>query len=244
MGKVFLGHRPGEERELAIKILHSDVSRNAEALRRFQREAKIAYALRHPNIMEVLDQGCDGDTHYIVMEYVPGPDLQVLIDRGQFPAWEQSVQWTIALLQALQHAHDQGVVHRDIKPANVLLSQTQEVLLTDFGVAFFREGTRLTSEGALIGTPEYMAPELFQNTEVDAKVDVYGCALILYELLTGRHPFRGGSITETIKSVLFKPLERPHNPEVPGAISDLLFCALSRSPEERPTAGQLAQRLH
>ena len=244
MGKVYLGHRQGEERQLAIKVLHSDVSRNADALKRFQREAKIAYALRHPNIMEVLDQGCDGDSHYIVMDYIPGPDLQVRIDRAEFPPWEQSVRWTIALLQALQHAHDQGVIHRDIKPANVLLDQDQEVLLTDFGVAKFREGTRLTSEGALIGTPEYMAPELFQNTEVDAKVDVYGCALILYELLTRHHPFRGSSITETIKSVLFKPLERPHHPEVPPAINDLLLQALARNPEERPSAGQLAQRLH
>jgi hypothetical protein len=244
MGAVYLGRKGGAA--AAVKILNQEVSRDAEAVKRFQREAQIAYKLRHRNIIEVFDHGTDEGRHYIAMEYLAAGDLQSKLETGVRPPWQESVGLAIQILNALQYAHDNGVVHRDIKPANVLLDAEGQVVLTDFGVAHFRDGTRLTQAGALIGTPEFMAPELFESGQVDHTVDTYATALVLFELLTGVHPFRGQTITETVKAVLIKTAPRVDsiNPEVPSALSDIVARGISRQREDRPAAGLMARQLN
>lgn len=245
MGSVYLGRKGGTGVPAAVKILNQEVSRDGEVVKRFQREAQIAYKLRHRNIIEVFEHGSDDGKHYIAMEYLPAGDMQGLLESGR-PPWQESVGLAIQILNALQYAHDNGVVHRDIKPANVLIDAEGQVVLTDFGVAHFRDGTRLTQAGALIGTPEYMAPELFESGDADHTVDTYATALVLYELLTGVHPFRGQTITETVKAVLIKSAPRPEsiNPAVPSALSDIIMRAISRHRSDRPSAGLMARQLN
>ncbi|MFN8611577.1 MAG: serine/threonine-protein kinase [Vulcanimicrobiota bacterium] len=244
-GTVYYGRKEGAGAPLAIKVLSSEYARDPEVVKRFRREAEIAYSLRHPHIIQVLDNGEVNGLHYIVMELGTGQDLQSLIKARQFPDWRRSTRLAVQILQALRFAHAQGVVHRDIKPANILLDQRGDVVVTDFGVAYMQDGTRLTSAGALIGTPEYMAPEAFDGGETDSRVDVYATSVLLYELLTHTHPFRGDSITNTLKSVMLNQYERPDtfNSEIPSALSDAVMLGMSRNREERPSANQLAQQL-
>lgn len=246
MGTVYLGRKGEGGTAAAVKILNQEVSRDPEVVKRFQREAQIAYKLRHRNIIEVFEHGSDEGRHYIAMEYLAAGDLQTKLESGVRPPWQESVALAIQILNALQYAHDNGVVHRDIKPANVLIDAEGQVVLTDFGVAHFRDGTRLTQAGALIGTPEFMAPELFESGEVDHTVDTYATGLVLFEMLTGVHPFRGNTITETVKAVLIKTPPRPDslNPQVPSALSDIIMRAISRNRQDRPAAGLVARQLN
>ena len=244
MGTVYLGRKTDSPLPLAIKVLSQDISRDKEAVKRFKREAHIAYQLRHRNIIEVMDHGCSEGRHYIAMEYLGQGDLQARMNSGPIP-WQEGVTLTIQILNALQYAHEHGVVHRDIKPANILVDSQRQLVLTDFGVSHLQDGTRLTATGALIGTPEYMAPELFAGGEVDYRVDTYATGLVLYELLTGTHPFRGKTITETVKSVLVNTPPRPDaiNPALPANLADLVLRAISRQRDQRPAAAVLARQL-
>lgn len=245
MGTVYLGRRRVTGVQAAVKVLNQEVSRSAETVKRFQREAQLAYKLRHPNIIEVYDHGCADNQHFIAMAYVTGGDLQTLLQSGKRPPWRVSLEMGVQMLSALQHAHEQGVIHRDIKPANILLDHQGRLILTDFGVAHLRDGTRLTQAGALIGTPEFMAPEMFGSEEVDQSVDVYAAGLVLYELLTGQHPFRGQNIKDTLKQVMIKTPAPVHslNKDVPAAVSELLKRAISRQRSDRPTAGEMVRQL-
>jgi hypothetical protein len=244
-GTVYYGRKDAGGPALAIKVLSTEFSRDPDIIRRFRREAEIAYSLRHPHIIQVLDNGEVDGLHYIVMELGTGNDLHSLIQAGQWPDWRRSTRLMIQVLQALRFAHQQGVVHRDIKPANILLDQRGDVVLTDFGVAYMQDGTRLTSAGALIGTPEYMPVEAFDGGETDSRVDVYATAVVLYELLTHTHPFRGSSITNVLKSVMLSEPARPDtfNPELPAALCDAVMTAMSRNREERPSANSFATQL-
>lgn len=244
-GTVYYGRKEGGGPPLAIKVLSTEFSRDPEVIKRFRREAEIAYSLRHPHIIQVLDNGEVDGLHYIVMELGTGNDLQSLIKAEQWPDWRKSTRLVVQILQALRFAHQQGVVHRDIKPANILLDQRGDVVVTDFGVAYMQDGTRLTSAGALIGTPEYMPVEAFDGGETDSRVDIYSTAVVLYELLTHTHPFRGSSITNILKSVMLNEPARPDtfNSEIPAALSDAVMSALSRNREERPTANLFATQL-
>ncbi len=244
-GTVYYGRKEAGGPPLAIKVLSMEFSRDPEVVKRFRREAEIAYSLRHPHIIQVLDNGEVDGLHYIVMELGTGNDLQSLVKAGQWPDWRRSTRLVVQILQALRFAHQQGVVHRDIKPANILLDQRGDVVVTDFGVAYMQDGTRLTSAGALIGTPEYMPVEAFDGGETDSRVDVYASAVVLYELLTHTHPFRGDSITNTLKSVMLNDPPRPDtfNSEIPPALCDAVMTAMSRNREERPTANLFATQL-
>ena len=244
-GTVYYGRKEAGGPPLAIKVLSTEFSRDPEVVKRFRREAEIAYSLRHPHIIQVLDNGEVDGLHYIVMELGTGNDLQSLIKAGQWPDWRRSTRLVVQILQALRFAHQQGVVHRDIKPANILLDQRGDVVVTDFGVAYMQDGTRLTSAGALIGTPEYMPVEAFDGGETDSRVDVYASGVVLYELLTHTHPFRGDSITNTLKSVMLNEPARPDtfNPEIPSALCDAVMTAMSRNREERPSANLFATQL-
>jgi serine/threonine-protein kinase len=229
LGTVYLANQGDGSPSLAVKVLSTDVFPEQDLAKLFQREAQPAYALRHRNIIEVLDQCYDEGKHYLVMEFVPGGDVQNRIDTGDFPDWRSSVRMIIKVLNALQYAHDNLVLHCDIKPAHILLDAQGEPILAGFGMAYI-------SDEEVERTPEFMAPELLSRGDIDGRVDTFSAALVLYELLTKIHPYRGEGRTS---------VTRPDNinSEIPVELSDLILRGISRQREDRPGCGPLARLL-
>ena len=223
MGQVFKAEHMLMGKTVAIKILHPDVSENAEMLQRFKREAQAAASISHSNICTVLDFDVmeDGD-FYLVMEFLEGDTLQKRIREGGPLPPEKAVFIMQQLLSVLQCAHDHGIVHRDVKPENITLvfqdGVEDFVKLLDFGIAHqesYGPDVRQPEEfrtqmGFLYGTPEYVAPEQAEGGEIDYRVDLYSCGIILYEMLTGRVPFRGDSIVQILHDQVYTPM--PHLP--------------------------------
>lgn len=246
MGTVYLAHQESLGRDLAIKVLPAELTREADFLERFKREARIAASLRHPNIIQVFDAAESDGCHYLVMEYLGGRDLRECLQPGVPYGVEATLKVVDQILSALQHAHEHQIVHRDVKPANVLVAENGMVTLTDFSIAHCRDSVRLTRTGMMVGTPEYMAPEQFEGEGVDARADLYATGVILYEMLTGVQPFRGQTTPEVMKAHLFK---RPQpacelNREVSPAISEVVMRALEKDREARYlTAAEMREAL-
>lgn len=246
MGTVYLAHQESLGRDLAIKVLPAELTREADFLERFKREARIAASLRHPNIIQVFDAAESDGCHYLVMEYLGGRDLRECLQPGVPYGVEATLKLIDQVLSALQHAHEHGVVHRDVKPANVLVAENGMVTLTDFSIAHCRDSVRLTRTGMMVGTPEYMAPEQFEGEGVDARADLYATGVILYEMLTGVQPFRGQTTPEVMKAHLFKRPQPPGelNREVSPAVSDVVMRALEKDREIRyASAGEMREAL-
>jgi serine/threonine protein kinase len=192
MGAVFKARQPKLERYVALKVLPEALARDPAFAERFQREGRVLARLNHPNIVTVHDFGQSGDFFYLLMEYVDGVNLRQAMRAGRFtPA--QALALVPRICEALQFAHDEGVLHRDIKPENILLDARGRVKIADFGIAKLLGETRadvsLTATGAAIGTPQYMAPEQIERpTEVDHRADIYSLGVVFYELLTGELP--------------------------------------------------------
>jgi serine/threonine-protein kinase len=233
MGRVYRAWDPLVRRAVAIKTLKRErlvPAETADALRRFQREAQAAGALSHPHIVNIFDVGDD----YIVMELLEGVSLHALLEtRGPLPLKE-----TLALLrpvaEALDHAHDAGVIHRDIKPSNIMVSPEGRPKLTDFGLARL-ESAAATRPGEVFGSPSYMAPEQVAGDTVTPRVDVYALAVVAFECLTGRRPFEGQHVTEIVYRVLHEqaPSVRALAPELPAGCGDVLARALDKDPQRR-----------
>jgi len=187
MGVVYEGFDPDIERRVAIKILHPELisERNGgEFLERFKREARSAARCVHPNVVTVLEYGQDGDTPYIVMEFVEGASLQDIIKARRAIPLQKSLSIISQLLKALHAAHQLQIVHRDIKAANVMiLKEGGSVKLADFGIARIAEGAELTMTGAVVGTPKYMAPEQMFGLKVDSRADLFSVAMVFLDLL-------------------------------------------------------------
>ena len=191
MAAVFLAQDLVLERQVAIKVLPPDTTRDAELTARFQQEAKTAAKLDHPNIIPIYRVESEAGLVYIVMKYVSGQSLEELLDRGPLSiAHGRHVLREAAL--ALGHAHRRRIVHRDVKPANIMLDEDGRVVLTDFGISKAVQGTtHLTGTGTIIGTPQYMAPEQAKGREVDGRADQYALGMVGYRALTGELPFEG-----------------------------------------------------
>jgi serine/threonine protein kinase len=192
MGEVWEGRDQLLDRRVAIKTLA--VNPGADAVRRFQAEARIGASLSHPGITVVYDIGQYESALYLVMEYLEGEDLKQLLEQGRLSV-DRVLEISVELLKALQAAHSQGVVHRDIKPGNVMVLASGQLKICDFGIARF---TDATMTGSVIGTPGYMAPEQFTGQEVDGRCDLYSFGIVLYELLTGQLPFRCATLPEFV----------------------------------------------
>jgi serine/threonine protein kinase len=238
VGRVYLAHHTTwNDHKYAIKILAPEVTRDASFVQRFQMEAKVASSLRHPNIIQVTDICLTDGLVYLVMECLSPRSLQTVIDetKGPFPI-KRIVLILEQLLSALDHAHSNGIIHRDVKPGNILIDESRDsIALTDFSIAKVKDGIRLTSTGVLLGTVEYMAPELFEGHTADARADLYAVGVILYELLTGVPPFRGKTTAEVIKSQLLHLPAHPktYNPNVPDWLVQMNFILLQKNPEHR-----------
>lgn len=236
-------------RELAIKVLHPHLTDDPGFLERFRREAMVAAHLEHPNIVRTLDQGVEGDLHYLVMGLIAGPSLKAwFCDRETPLAVETAVALVGKLADAVAYAHDRGVVHRDLKPSNILLRNgcPDDPVLTDFGVARMVEATVATAAGETLGTPAYMAPEQGQGQPGDERSDIYALGVILYELLTGRLPFEADSPYAMILRHIHTPPPSPRSfrHDLPAALEAVVLRALQKAPAGRyPDAASFAAAL-
>ena len=197
MGVVYKAFDPDIERVVAIKMLHAHLMLEQQdddkgLLARFRQEVQAAARCSHFNIVAVYDFGIISHSPYMVMEYVDGIDLRSMLKKGTTLTLKQAGDLVIQVLEALDFAHGKGVVHRDIKPANILLLDSGQVKVTDFGVAKL-DTSELTNVGDVIGTPSYMSPEAFRGDAVDGRSDVYSTAMVLFELIVGRRPQKSGN---------------------------------------------------
>jgi beta-lactam-binding protein with PASTA domain/predicted Ser/Thr protein kinase len=232
MADVWLAEDTHLQRQVALKVLHRRYLQDPEFVARFQREAEHAAGLQHPNIVSVFDRGQDGDVNYIAMQYVQGPTLKELIDRGLTP--DQAVALVRQVLEGARFAHRNGVVHRDLKPHNVIVDDEGKAVVTDFGIA--RAGvSEITQTGSVMGTPHYLSPEQAQGEDVTPVSDLYSIGVMLYEALAGRVPFEGESaVAVAMKQVSETPL-RPSsiNPQVSPALDAVVMRALEKEPGQR-----------
>jgi hypothetical protein len=245
MGKVYLARDPVISRNVALKVIsiRPDLSDDeaTQYRERFLREAQTAGALIHPNIVAVHDVGQDPATRspYIVMEHVPGQDLKkVILSRAPLPGPE-AVGIVLQIAAALDYAHKRGIVHRDIKPANVLITEQGRVKITDFGVARL-PGSDLTRSDQFVGSPGFMSPEQLKGGEVDGRADLFALGVILYQLLTGKAPFEGESVSEVLYRISTQPADPPSEThhDVSPDFDTILEKALAKDPAQRYQTGQ------
>ncbi len=237
MGVIYLAHDPVIDRKVAIKLVRADLiggEEQEEYLARFRREAQAAGRCMHANIVAIYDFALHDGNPFLAMEYVEGANLaDVLRQRGRF-APEAAVAVMLQVLDALDCAHAIGIVHRDVKPANILLLPGDRVKMTDFGVARF-DSSDLTMDGAMIGTPSYMAPEQCLGGKVDARSDLFSAGAVLYELLGGTRAFSGRSATEVTYRLMH---EQPADigglvAGLSPAIGAVVGRALAKAPQDR-----------
>ena len=202
MGVVFKGFDPDIDRTVAIKTVRKELIEEEDhagmALARFKNEARAAGRLSHPGIVAVYDYGESGSVAYIAMEFVQGASLREYFNRGTRFAERDAIAIMVQLLEALQHAHDQGVWHRDIKPANLIIMTNGKVKIADFGIARI-DTSNLTQTGVVMGSPGYMAPEQYAGGKVDRRADLFAAGVVMYQLLTGARPFAG-----SVESIPYK----------------------------------------
>jgi hypothetical protein len=238
---------------LAMKLLRGELSRNPDVVRRFKREALTVSRLQSPNTVQVFDFGVSEGLTYLVMELVPGESLaRVLHAEGPMPS-SRLGKIVIQMCSSLAEAHSKGIVHRDIKPDNVMLLSAEGgaevVKVLDFGLAKLREAeglNEITSSGAILGTPYYMAPEQIHGAEVDERTDVYSIGALMYRCLTGHHPFCGETMTvlsKHLNAAPIPPAERAPHLGIPLGMSRLVMRALSKNPEDRFQRVEDLQRL-
>lgn len=265
MAQVYKAYHPRLRREVAIKVILSEIAHSEGFRERFEQEAQIIASLEHTNIVSVYDFGEEGNLTYLVMQYVGGGTLREQL-RGKRPLDPQrAVRYAIQMALALHHAHQRGIVHRDVKPQNMLISSTDvnHLLLSDFGIAklYYQSNedflpaemptrdianSSLTSASQIIGTADYMSPEQATGGTVDARTDVYALGVVLYQMLVGDIPFH----STTFQGLLFQqvytppPPIRERNPSVSEALAQITMKALAKTPAERfPTAEALARAL-
>lgn len=232
MGTVFKGFDTVIERIVAVKVLHSHLleGEEGESLSlRFKQEAKAAARCLHPNIVTVFDYGVENDIPYIVMEYVEGAELKDVIKRQQVNSVVQAIKIMQQILAALELAHKNGIVHRDIKPANIIILNDGQVKVSDFGVARL-DTSDLTSAGYMVGTPNYMSPEGLRGLQVDARSDLYSCALLLLEIITSAKPYAGRNTDELLNTLNEQTLL---DPGLKQGLQKIIRKALQEAPENR-----------
>ncbi|MEU7069712.1 serine/threonine-protein kinase [Streptomyces narbonensis] len=234
--------QPGET--VAIKVLKEELANDADIVMRFLRERSVLLRLTHPNIVRTRDLVVEGDVLALVMDLVEGPDLHRYIrESGPLTPVAASLL-TAQIADALAASHADGVVHRDLKPANVLLAEQggqMHPMLTDFGIARLADSPGLTRTHEFVGTPAYVAPESAEGRPQTSAVDIYGAGILLYELVTGRPPFAGGTALEVLHRHLSEEPRRPST--VPGPLWTVIERCLSKDPERRPSAVNLARGL-
>ena len=226
MGEVFLAEDTKLDRKVALKFLPEEYTKDQQAKERFEREAKAAAALNHPNIVTIYDINEHEDQTYIAMEYVDGQTLKEQITNRKLPITEIMDIFT-QICQGLSKAHETGIIHRDIKPQNIIIDKESRVKILDFGLAKLKGVSQLTRESSTLGTVAYMSPEQAMGIEVDHRTDIWSLGVVLYEMLSGELPFKG----EYEQAVVYSIINENHEP-VTGLISGILRSAMLHRPEK------------
>jgi hypothetical protein len=243
MGAVYLAERIHDNHKVAVKILTEEFSKMPGIQGRFKREAGASGRLVHENIVSTLEMSKEDNYTYIVMEYVDGGSLIDLLVREKKLAPLRAVEIMVDILAGLHHAHQHGVIHRDIKPANVLLTSSGRAKVIDFGLAKDAEAqTILTLSGNVVGTPAYMAPEQARGEGSGPAADLYSCGILMFLLLTGRKPFEGKSLVDTLNKQINDPLPsiRETSPEVPQNLEEVVKKMCAKEPRKRYESPELA----
>ncbi|WP_256761506.1 Stk1 family PASTA domain-containing Ser/Thr kinase [Cohnella sp. WQ 127256] len=222
-------------RFVAVKVLRQQFTHDEDFVRRFRREAQAAASLSHSNIVSIYDVGQVEDTHYIVMEFIDGANLNEIIrDRAPLQA-EEAVRITAQICDALEHAHHNQIIHRDIKPHNILIGNNGRVKVTDFGIARAVTSSTITQTGSVIGSVHYFSPEHAKGVATGEKSDLYSLGIVLYQMMTGRLPFLGESPISVALKHLQEPFEQPRkvNPYIPQSVENIILRAMRKNPQER-----------
>jgi serine/threonine-protein kinase len=235
MSTVYLARDETLDRPVAVKVMHREMSEQADQLQRFRQEARAVAKLSHPNVVGVIDAGEDGGYPYIVLEYVEGETLKQRISRLGALDVQESLAYAIEIARGLTVAHARQMVHRDIKPQNVLIDADGRAKLTDFGISRTLEGDGLTATGRVLGTTDYVAPEQAMGQGVDPRSDIYSLGVVLYEMLTGDVPFHADSqVGVAMKHVNEElPDVQRRRPEVSSAVALVVERAAAKDPAER-----------
>ena len=235
MALVYRAHDILLNRNVAVKILRQQFVHDEEFVRRFRREAQAAASLSHPNIVSVYDVGQQDDTHYIVMEYVEGRNLNDIIKERAPLQPEEAVRIAAQICDALDHAHNNQIIHRDIKPHNILIGKNGRVKVTDFGIARAVTSSTITQTGSVVGSVHYLSPEHAKGVVTGEKSDLYSLGVVLYQMVTGRLPFLGDSPISVALKHLQDGFEEPRkvNPLIPQSLENVILRAMRKSPDER-----------
>jgi len=239
MSAVYRASDPNLRRPVAIKLIHAHLSDDPNFIARFKEEAAAVARLRHPNIVQVHDFNVDGDTYYMVMEFLVGETLQARLKRlnaaNRHLPLDEALRLCIQLCEAAGYAHNHELVHRDIKPANVMLNVNNQAILMDFGIVKIIGGDYHTATGATIGTAMYMSPEQIRSERIDDRADIYSLGVTLYEMLSGKPPYTADSALTLMMMVLNDPLPDLHEvrPDIPESLLRVVHKALAKEPAQR-----------
>jgi tetratricopeptide (TPR) repeat protein/tRNA A-37 threonylcarbamoyl transferase component Bud32 len=235
MGAVYKGIDMMLEREVAIKVLRPELARQPDIVERFRIEAVTLAKLNHPNIATLFNFFRQGDDYFMVMEFVRGETLDSRMRRSGTMAHEVAIPLFCQALDGIDHAHRMGIIHRDIKPANIMLTEAGSIKVMDFGIARVLGSARMTKQGNIIGTIEYMSPEQVLGQETDSRSDIYSLGILLYEMLTGRVPFTGDSDYKLMQCQIevMPPPPRTFAPNIPTSVENAILRALAKNPNER-----------
>jgi serine/threonine-protein kinase len=243
---VYEAYDPRMNRRVAVKELAmpkgASQQQREDRLKRFEREARAAGSLVHPNIVTIYEVGTDGEKNYIAMEFLTGRNLRKEIDKTGFIEPKHAIEVAIEVLEGLAFAHENGVIHRDIKPDNVQLLDDGQIKLTDFGIARLTFEPNITMDGQVFGTPSYMSPEQINGQEIDARSDLFGVGVLLYEMVSGQKPFQGDSVVSITYAIMNK------RPDQPQQANYQLWQVIERSLEKTPdmryrSAGEFIEAL-
>jgi eukaryotic-like serine/threonine-protein kinase len=249
MGAVYEAVDSSTGATVAVKVLAAHLADDPGLKARFRAEIDTLKSLRHPGIVQLLAFGEEGDQPYFAMELVRGKTIEQQLRGGHRFTWQETVATGLAVTKALKVAHDHGIVHRDLKPSNILLADGvpigEGVKLADFGIAKLFGGAAHTAHGNIVGTAEYMAPEQAAGQGVDHRADLYALGLVMYAMLAGRPPFRGGQVTEVIEKQRHTPAPRVAAavPAVPPELDTLIDRLLQKDPAARPGSALALARL-
>ena len=235
MANVYLAYDTILEREVAVKILRGDLADDEKFVRRFQREANAASSLKHPNIVEMYDVGEDDGKYFIVMEFINGKTLKSLIKKRGALTLEEVMDIMLQLTSAVACAHDSYIIHRDIKPQNVMILEDGRVKITDFGIAMALNSNELTQTNSVMGSVHYLPPEQANGSGSTIKSDIYSLGILMFELLTGKLPFKGENAVEIAIKQMKEPIPSviDINPHIPQSVENIILRACAKNPKNR-----------
>lgn len=235
MANVYLAYDTILDRNVAVKVLRGDLANDEKFVRRFQREALSASSLSNPNIVEVYDVGEDNGEYYIVMEYVEGKHLKALLKKRGKLTVPEVIDIALQITNGLSVAHDSYIIHRDIKPQNILILENGLIKITDFGIAVAMNATQLTQTNSVMGSVHYLPPEQASGKGATLQSDIYSIGILMYELLTGKLPFRGDNAVEIALKHLKEPMPsiRDELSDIPQSVENIILRATAKNPKNR-----------